>query len=63
MDFAETSEQTMLRQAVRKVVSRFGHDYYMAKTVGTAWDLDQDLMRRHGLEYSLWWLTSTTTTG
>jgi|GEM_PF-2635049 len=33
------------------------HDYYMAKTVGIAWELDQDLMRRHGLEYSLWRLT------
>src|ERR1700693_4469026 len=33
------------------------HEYYMAKTVGVAWELDQELMRRHGLEYGLWWLT------
>jgi endonuclease NucS-like protein len=30
------------------------HDYYMHKTIGTAWELDQELMQRHGLEYGLW---------
>jgi alkylation response protein AidB-like acyl-CoA dehydrogenase len=29
MDFDETSEQTMLREAVRKVAARFGHGYYV----------------------------------
>jgi hypothetical protein len=33
------------------------HEYYMAKTIGIAWELDRELMRRHGLEYGLWWLT------
>ncbi len=31
--------------------------FYFWKTIGVAWDLDAELMRRHGLEYSLWWLT------
>jgi alkylation response protein AidB-like acyl-CoA dehydrogenase len=29
MDFEETSEQAMLREGVRKIASRFGHDYYV----------------------------------
>ena len=33
-------------------------DYYFAYTAGTAWELDDELMRRHGLQYSLWWITA-----
>ena len=32
------------------------HEYYMHKTTGTAWQLDEELMKRHGLQYSLDWL-------
>jgi alkylation response protein AidB-like acyl-CoA dehydrogenase len=31
MDFTETSEHGMLRQAVRKIASDFGHDYFVEK--------------------------------
>jgi alkylation response protein AidB-like acyl-CoA dehydrogenase len=31
MDFAETAEQGMLREAVGKIASRYGHDYFSAK--------------------------------
>jgi alkylation response protein AidB-like acyl-CoA dehydrogenase len=31
MDFAETSEQTMLRESARKVAAGFGHAYYVEK--------------------------------
>lgn len=31
MDFSETSEQTLLRQAVRRVAAGFGHDYVVGK--------------------------------
>ena len=33
------------------------HEYYLYKTIGTAWELDQELMQRHGLEYGMWWLS------
>lgn len=32
-------------------------DYYLIKTVGGAWEMDQELVQRHGLEYGLFWLT------
>jgi len=31
MDFRETAEQTMLRQAVAKIAADYGHDYFLAK--------------------------------
>ncbi len=31
MDFAETAEQAMLREAVGKIAARYGHDYFHAK--------------------------------
>ncbi|MGH9022037.1 MAG: acyl-CoA dehydrogenase family protein [Acidimicrobiia bacterium] len=34
MDFLETSEQSMLREAVRKLAADFGHAYYAAKARG-----------------------------
>jgi alkylation response protein AidB-like acyl-CoA dehydrogenase len=34
MDFAETAEQVMLREAVGKIASRYGHEYFSAKVKG-----------------------------
>jgi alkylation response protein AidB-like acyl-CoA dehydrogenase len=31
MDFRETAEQTMLREAVAKIAADYGHDYFLAK--------------------------------
>lgn len=31
-------------------------DYYLSKTIGVAWTLDEELVRRHGLQYSLCFL-------
>ena len=31
MDFSETAEQAMLREAVAKIAADFGHDYFLAK--------------------------------
>jgi alkylation response protein AidB-like acyl-CoA dehydrogenase len=31
MDFLETAEQTQIRQAVRKIATRYGHAYYLEK--------------------------------
>jgi hypothetical protein len=33
------------------------HEYYMHKTLGSAWELDEELMRRHGLAYDVWLLS------
>jgi alkylation response protein AidB-like acyl-CoA dehydrogenase len=34
MEFAESPEQAMLREAVGKIAARYGHDYYHAKAKG-----------------------------
>ena len=31
MDFIESDEQQMLREAVSAIASKFGHDYYVTK--------------------------------
>ena len=31
-------------------------DYYFARTMGVAWEMDEELVRRHGLQYSLCFL-------
>src|SRR6266511_1491543 len=31
MDFAETAEQAMLREAVGRIAAKYGHDYFSAK--------------------------------
>ena len=31
MDFRETAEQGMLREAVAKIAAAYGHDYYVAR--------------------------------
>ncbi len=32
--------------------------YYLENALGSAWERDGELMRRHGLKYALWWITS-----
>ncbi len=32
-------------------------DYYLFKSAGAAWEFDEELVRRHGLEYGIWWLS------
>src|SRR5919197_559752 len=34
MEFAESAEQTMLREAVGRIAAKYGHDYYHAKARG-----------------------------
>jgi alkylation response protein AidB-like acyl-CoA dehydrogenase len=47
MNFAETTEQAMLREAVRGIASKYGHDYFTAKarSGGKTTELWDDLAR------------------
>jgi hypothetical protein len=52
----------MIPSSVKKTFERLAQgvdnilDYYLCKSIGAAWELDEELMRRHGLQYSLCFL-------